>query len=213
MLSSSNSLRRARPLLGTVVEITAKGDSRGLPEAIDAAFAAIETVQRLMSFHDESSDVSRINAADPECDICVDPQTYDVLEFSRRLGDISDGAFDIATAAVLVQSGFLPRRRHAEEAPFDSTYRDLELLADHRVRWRRKGWVDLGGIAKGYAVDCAIAMLQARDVVSGLVNAGGDLRCFGESQPIYVRQPNAPTSLISPGWLSNRAIATSADYF
>lgn len=206
------SLRRARPLLGTLVEISASGAQQILPAAIDAAFSAVEQIQQLMSFHDENSDVSRINAAAAGCEIRVDPHTAKVLAFARQLGDLSGGAFDIATAAVLVDSAFLPQQGHAAAAP-DSSYRDLELMTGDRVCWRRKGLIDLGGIAKGYAVDCAIAALQFHGVASGVVNAGGDLRCFGESQPIHVRLPDAPTSLISLGWLSDHAIATSGGYF
>jgi thiamine biosynthesis lipoprotein len=58
-------LRRMRPLLGTFVEIRATGASSRLETAVRAAFAAIERVQRLMSFHDPRSDVSRINSAQP----------------------------------------------------------------------------------------------------------------------------------------------------
>lgn len=209
----NHSQRRARPLLGTLVEISVTGAAALLSAAIDAAFGAILRVQQLMSFHDENSDVSRINAADAEYEICVDPQTYRVLEFAQQLGDLSGGAFDIATAAALVRCGFLPQHRPEEPTPFDATYRELELIGGHRVRWRRRGCIDLGGIAKGYAVDCAISALQSHGIASGVVNAGGDLRCFGDPQQIHVRQPHAPTSLVSLGWLSNLAIATSGGYF
>ncbi len=209
----SNSLRRARPLLGTLVEISAAGATHILHGAVDEAFARIERVQELMSFHDEQSDVSRINMAATGSEICVDPHTWRVLSFARQLGDLSGGCFDIATAAVLVQQGFLPKRRDIADTSLATTYRDLELTANHRVRWLRKGWIDLGGIAKGYAVDCAIAVLQSHGVCSGVVNAGGDLRCFGAAQTIHVRQPDAPASLIPLGWLSDHALATSAGYF
>ncbi len=213
MQSLLNSVRRARPLLGTLVEINATASSSELSAAFDAAFAAIEQVQRLMSFHDEDSDVSRINAADAGCDVCIDAQTYHVLQRATELGDLSDGFFDIATADVLVLRGFLPAQNHPKMPLSGATYRDLELGEGNRVQWRRKGWIDLGGIAKGYAVDCAIASLQSHGIASGMVNAGGDLRCFGEAQPIHARRPDEPTSLVSLGYLQDGAIATSAGYF
>lgn len=213
MPSPLNNVRRARPLLGTMVEINVTGSSSELSAALDAAFAAIEQVQRLMSFHDEDSDVSRINAADAGLDVCIDVQTYNVLQRAAELGDLSDGFFDIATADVLVRSGFLPDQNHSKTSLNGATYHDLELRDGNRVRWRRKGWIDLGGIAKGYAVDRAIGVLQSQGIASGMVNAGGDLRCFGEAQLIHVRQPDAPTSLVSLGYLKDCAIATSAGYF
>lgn len=209
----SNSLRRARPLLGTLVEIKATGAAHILPVAVSEAFELIERVHELMSFHDQRSDVSRINAADAGSEICVDAHTYRVLEFARQLGDFSGGTFDIATAAVLVQQGFLPHHRPVAAPSFEVTYRDLELIENQRVRWRRKGWIDLGGIAKGYAVDGAIAVLQSHGICSGVVNAGGDLRCFGEAQAMHVRQPDAPASPVYLGRLSDHALATSAGYF
>ncbi len=205
-------MRRARPLLGTLVEITAEGSAEILPAAIEAAFTSIENVQRLMSFHDPMSDVSRINGAQFGEVVSVDPRTFRVLDFARRLSDLSGGTFDITIAPILVESGFLPRPA-AEMFPVGTTYGDLDLLPDNRARWRRKGWIDLGGIAKGYAVDCGISALRLHGVATGIVNAGGDLGCFGEKQPIHIRHPNAPTMLMHLGWLTDAALATSAGYF
>ncbi|MGH8253960.1 MAG: FAD:protein FMN transferase [Steroidobacteraceae bacterium] len=215
---AERTLRRARPLLGTLVEVrvTSTLESGLLHTAIDAAFAAIERVQRRMSFHDDRSDVSRINAAPAGEVIGIHADTYEVLSAARTLGDLCAGAFDIATAASLVRNQFLPQpgSRVAARAPEpDATYRDLELLPDAQVRWRRAGWIDLGGIAKGYAVDRAIDELRAHGVANAVVNAGGDLRCLGEAQPIHVRAPDEPAALVYLGTLQNASIATSAGYF
>ena len=218
MTSSCNhrqSQRRARPLLGTLIEIQVSGSVELLSVAFDAAFAAIEHVQRLMSFYDERSDVARINAA-ATAEVCqIHPQTYQVLQFAQALSVISDGVFDITIAPVLVHAGFLPNNLLALQTAVEaaSNYRDLVLMGDNRVCWRRKGWIDLGGIAKGYAVDCAIVALQSSGIDSAIVNAGGDLRCFGEPQPIHVRQPDIPVTLLALGWLRDAAIATSSGYF
>ena len=215
---AERTLRRARPLLGTLVEVraTAALETPLLHAAIDAAFAAVERVQRRMSFHDERSDVSRINAACAGDVIAIHAETYEVLSAARMLGDLCGGAFDIATADSLVRDQFLPEPGSSVTArPPEPgvTYRDLELLPDAQVRWRRAGWIDLGGIAKGYAVDRAIDALRAHGVASAVVNAGGDLRCFGDDQPIHVRAPDDPSALLYLGAIENAAIATSAGYF
>jgi thiamine biosynthesis lipoprotein len=225
-----------RPLLGTFVEIRATGASPKLEDAVAAAFAAVELVHKRMSFHEPTSDVSRINTARSGEIVCVAPETHTVLRAARTLGDLSGGAFDIATAAaLLVSNGFLPppggdsvgpppspeppalggesQAPCAQAIADPATYRDLELLPNDQVVWRRKGWIDLGGIAKGYAVDQAVAALRSHGLTSGLVNAGGDLRCFGVPQPIHLRAPQNPTALLHLGTLANAAIATSADYF
>jgi len=205
-------MRRAQPLLGTVGEVAAEGDSDSLPAAIEAAFAAIADVHRLMSFHDPDSDVSRVNGAEAGDTIHVDPRTFRVLEFAQEVSDASGGAFDITIAPSLIDTGFLPGRP-GELIPRGARYRDLELLPGHQVRWRRRGWIDLGGIGKGYAADCAIAQLRSHGASNAIVNAGGDLRCFGQPQPIYVRHPAIPASLIDLGRLTDAALATSAGYF
>jgi thiamine biosynthesis lipoprotein len=208
-----NSLRRARPLLGTLVEIAAIGPASHLVAAVNASFAAVERVHGLMSFHDRASDVARINAAAPGVEVPVDVQTYAVLARARELSDLSDGVFDVVTAAVLVEKGFLPVPEQLAKPAPGASYLDLELLPDMKVRWQRKGWVDLGGIAKGYAVDCAVAVLRERGMDSAIVNAGGDLRCFGMPQPIHVRSPVSPAEFLTLGVLKDAALATSGGYF
>lgn len=205
-------MRCARPLLGTVVDIAAEGPAGSLRAAIEAAFASLTQIQQLMSFHDPKSDVSRINGSEADCEICIDPQTYRVLEFARRLSDVSEGTFDVTIAPSLVKNGFLPKPT-PETAPTGATYRDLQLLPGDRVGWRRRGWIDLGGIAKGYAVDCAIAALRRHGVTTAIINAGGDLRCFGTPQSIHLRHPDEPTTLMHLGFLADAAFATSAGYF
>lgn len=209
---------RMKPLLGTFVEIRAANTSSGretvceghLESAIGAAFAAIERVQRLMSFHDPESDVSRINAMPAGETLRIDPQTHAVLSVARALSERTDGLFDVTVAPSLIRRGLLPT---CARQAVDAKYRDLELLSQGRVRWRCPGLIDLGGIAKGYAVDCAIKVLRAHGLVDALVNAGGDLCCCGASQAIHLRAPHDPWRPIYLGSLTDGAIATSADYF
>jgi thiamine biosynthesis lipoprotein len=200
-------------LLGTLVEITASGPEAALQPALDAAFASIERVHRLMSFHASDSDVSRINAAETGSVVSVEADTFRVLTRALELGELSGGVFDIATAGALVEQGFLPAPAGAQRPEPQASFRDLVLMDGHRVQWHRKGWIDLGGIAKGYAVDCAIATLHSHGVDAAVVNAGGDLRCYGRAEPIHVRRPDAPAVLVPLGWLNNLAIATSGGYF
>jgi len=211
--------RRARPLLGTIVEIAvantapagaADASTEASTEAaFCAAFGVVERVHRLMSFHEPSSDVSRINAAAPGVEVDVDPSTFEVLARAIELGEASGGAFDITIAPALVRRGFLPRPA-ARAADPAASFRDLLLRRPAAVCWRRPGWIDLGGIAKGYAVDRAIDALRARGVPSALVNAGGDLRCFGAAQPIHVPLPGKEGRYVALGMLDDAAIATSS---
>jgi len=203
--------RRARPLLGTLVEIGACGPDASA--AIEAAFMTVREVHRLMSFHEADSDVSRINQAAAGLEVCVDPHTHRVLRFARRMSAASRGIFDVTIADVLVRHGFLPpvapRVTHAVEA----TWADLDVLDGSRVCWSTPGCIDLGGVAKGYAVDVAIEVLHTYGSAAGIVNAGGDLRMFGAPQPVHVRLPESPGSLVALGHFNDCALATSGSYF
>lgn len=205
---------RARPLLGTLVEIGAAGAALpALDAAMDRAFAAVQRVHERMSYHDTASDVSRLNRLGRGT-TTVDTHTWHVLDAARKVSEASGGRFDVSVAPSLVRQGLLPD--HPELAPpdEDAGWRHIELLEGNRVRLTRPLHVDLGGIAKGYAVDCAIAILQEAGLPAGRVNAGGDLRLFGDSpETIHVRHPTRETCLLPLCEARSGAIATSATYY
>lgn len=205
--------RRARPLLGTLVEVglpvahaSAGADAEA---AFGAAFDAITLVQRCLSRFDASSDIARFNALRAGGEIAVRAPTRAVLAAARELHDATAGAFDISLG-----SGGGGWR-----------------CSGDRLRKLASGvQLDAGGIAKGHAVDCAVAALLASGCRAGWVNAGGDLRAFGGVEvPVHLRdevqggvrpwlllQDGAvATSHSSPGsrsriWRSGRVGATAA---
>ena len=207
-------LRRARPLLGTLVEVRATAATVGQAErALRAAFAAIARVQARLSFHEPTSDVSRLNRCAHRRAVRVHASTLTVLRRAQALHLASAGLFDIAMAPALVRGGWLPRSGPALR-PTGGTAADIALLADRRVRFRRPLLIDLGGIAKGFAVDCAVAALRRHGVTAGAVNAGGDLRAFGpDAELVHVRLPESPGELVPLLQLRDGAVATSAHYF
>ena len=155
----------------------------GLPEArshqaIDAAFEAIAAVHRLMSFHDPWSNLSRLNCEAAHDPVQVHPWTYRVLEEAQRFSYASTGCFDVTVAAKLVEWEFLPPPVDAEE-PATGSWRDIELLPGNRVFFQRPLWIDLSGIAKGFAVDRAMERLGEFGAAHAVVNAGGDIRVLG----------------------------------
>jgi thiamine biosynthesis lipoprotein len=206
-----DSLRRARPLLGTFVEIAVWGAASADKEiAIEAAFGAVMRVHRLMSFHDQGSDVSRLNREARADAVTVDPWTFEVLAIAQDLHRRSGGAFDIAVAPVLQDLGFLPATERHEGAL--GKCNAIDLLPGCRVRFRDPGVrIDLGGIAKGFAVDRAVAILKEHRLPQGLVNAGGDVAAFGPSpQLIHIRDPRDPLRFVGAVALVNEALASSA---
>ena len=218
MLTACDSIRRARPLLGTFVEIAVEGATpAAMSSAVEAAFDAIAKIHALMSFHAAGSDVSRLNAHAWSGPVIVHAWTHQVLATAIDLRRRSAGVFDIAVAPTLQRLGLLPRASGDETfTPIAAeTAGAIELLPGQRVRFKQRGTrIDLGGIAKGFAVDRAIYILREHDMPGGLVNAGGDLAVFGAAPALVgVRDPRDPGRLLCRVRLSNQALASTAPSF
>jgi FAD:protein FMN transferase len=160
-------MRRAQPLLGTLVEIgVLSGDAAGRA-AIDAAFAAVCEVQAVLSRFEPGSDVARFNAMRRGERLTMRPDTRRVLAAAQALHDATFGAFDISL-------GSAPRGWSCDG--------DALHKLDAAAR------IDLGGIGKGHAVDRAVKALVDHGITAGWVNAGGDLRAFGAAEvPVHLR--------------------------
>lgn len=208
---SSADVRRCRPLLGTLVEVAATHASTDhAHRAVDAAFDEVALIHRRMSFHDPDSDVSRLNREALDRAVAVHPTTFEVLRCARTIADGSDGCFDVTVAGELVRRGMLPRPWYSREPRRDGSWRDVELLDDGRVRFHRPLWIDLGGIAKGYAVDRAIERLGALGASRACVNAGGDLRVMGSAiERVRLRPAAASDQRVAVLELANGSLASS----
>lgn len=182
--------------------------------AFEAAFAAIARVHDLMSWHDAGSDVRRINRAASGHWLPIDAWTGEVLRAAQMLFARSGGLFDVTCERHLRRAGILP---HALSPDPERGGGMADLTLDEggcRVRLGRPLSVNLDGIAKGYAVDRAVAVLEGHGVAAGCVNAGGDLRLFGSTeQEVGLRNPGLPTQILSLGRYRNRALATTGGYF
>ena len=193
------SWRRARPLLGTLVEIGVDSatDGADVACAIEAGFARIATLQAQLSRFEPESEIARFNAASAGARIPIHDDAAVVLDAAAVLRDASAGAFDVTLG-----SGIWEWR-----------------VEDARVLVKLAGGVriDLGGIAKGHAVDCAVAALVAHGATAGWVNAGGDLRAFGAlALPIELRDENLggvrPFATLADGALAtSRGVAPGGE--
>jgi thiamine biosynthesis lipoprotein len=161
MQAATSVLSRLRVGLGTLVAIDAEADDgETSARALEAAFQAMLSVEHLMHPTRNGSDVARLSAF-PHGLVTVHPWTFEVLELCVQLNGLSDGVFDPCLPA---SSGRM---------------RDIELIGDAGVVVHAPIQLDLGGVAKGYAVDRAVEALRAEGCEAGLVNAGGDLAVFG----------------------------------
>jgi thiamine biosynthesis lipoprotein len=182
------SCRRLRPMLGTFVAIECRAADQATAErAIEAGFDAVRRVDERMHPTRLGSDLAQVHAAPAGHPVSVHPWTWQVLALSKRVHELSEGFFDPCLPA-------LPGR-------FD----DVHLLACDMVVRAAPVAIDLGGIAKGYAVDRAIDALQEIGCGAGLVNAGGDMRVFGADMCVWVRTHSGARSIT----LVNQACAVS----
>jgi FAD:protein FMN transferase len=198
-------VRRCRAALGTFVEIAAPA---GCEAAVEAAFADIAHIHARMSFHDEHSDLAVLRRAPAGAVVRVDPDTVAVLRIAASLYNRSAGLFDVSVGTRLVAMGFLPCPPDITLAQMHGTGANIEIVSDVEVRCSRPMLIDLGGIAKGYAVDHATATLRAAGVSTAVTNAGGDLRVIG-TQPVHLR--DARGTIGEAIELSDTALATSSN--
>jgi thiamine biosynthesis lipoprotein len=156
-------------------------DSETLPHILDQAFDEVDRIDRLMSHYKTDSPLSRINREAATSPVPVEPELFDFIAESIRCSRESDGAFDITVGPLMKAWGFfrgdgrLASGRDVEAARSLVGSQHLILDAEHRtIRFDRPGVeLDVGGIAKGYAVDRAVSLLRARHVAAALVSAGG----------------------------------------
>ena len=223
--------RRSVPVMGTIADlVVVEADEAKAQTAIDAAIRELRWVHETMSHFSRDSEIGRVNAAalsgaaEP---VAVSEATATVLEEALRWAESSDGRFDpcLGRASALWAIGerrtpppngrigrFAGERLHAALELDRWRGERVVRLRDHRAA------IDLGGIAKGYGVDRAVRSLRANGISSALVNAGGDLYAMGASEDgdpwrVGVRSSDRPDRLVATVEVSDRAVATSGDYF
>lgn len=220
-------VRRTIPVMGTIAEVAVVHDDTALAQAaIDAAFAELRRVDAGMTRYSEASDIGRLNLGGARGPVAISKDTADVIAEALRWASSTDGRFDpcIGKATDLWDVN----RRH--EPPPEGAVR--RFAGRHLYRaldvdtWRGSPvarftdediMVDLGGIAKGYAVDRAVLALRERGIDRAFVNAGGDLYAMGASEDgdpwqVGIQLPSDPSRVERTIAVSDRAVATSGDY-
>jgi thiamine biosynthesis lipoprotein len=191
-------------------------------QSIDAVFAEMNRIDAAMSTYKPESELSRVNALAAKQPVVISEELFGLLTTAMEYSRITGGAFDVTYASVGFMYDFRARHRPTEaeirKALPAINYRHVLLdKARHTVRFTRPGMrIDLGGIAKGYAVDRGIGLLQQRGVQHALVSAGGDSRVigdrFGRPWVIAIRHPDREDEIVTRLPLVDTAISTSGDY-
>ncbi len=178
-----------RPVMGTFahVVVVAK-NSDTAKESIKAAFTEIHEVDNLMSDYKDDSDISRVNKNAFDGPVKVTQPTFDVLQKSIEFSKLTDGAFDITVGPLVDlwrragEANSVPSEDELSAARSKVGYDNLILDPVYNtVKFKVEGMrIDLGGIAKGYAIDKAVEKMQSAGAIGGMVDIGGDIRCFGQ---------------------------------
>jgi len=209
--------------MGTAIRVELWAEQAELAEdALAAVMAQMHGVDHGMSPHKPESELSRINRDAARSAVAVSPELFGLLQRAQEFSRRTDGAFDItfASAGHLYdyRERIRPKAQDLERARSVIGYEGLLLdAATQSVRFARPGMrIDLGGFAKGYAVDRGAAILRARGLRHAIVTAGGDSHIVGDRRgrpwTIGVRDPRRPGELAAVLPLADVAVSTSGDY-
>lgn len=207
--------REKRVMMGTFVEVISPQK-----EAAKIVFDEISRIEGLLSKYNPESEVSKLNKFGT---IKASPETFYIIKKSKEFYSLSDGAFDITVAPLMDIWGFTnkqyfsPSEEKIKEA-LKLVGSDKIILHDSSfvVQFKISGMkIDLGAIAKGYAVDCAVKKVREHGIKSCLINAGGQIYClgdrFGKPWKVAIKNPRAD-GLVDYLKLEDKAISTSGDY-
>jgi thiamine biosynthesis lipoprotein len=210
-------------IMGTRIVVELWSDKAEAGERnIDAVMAEMRRIDSDMSTYKSDSEISRVNARAAQGPVKISKELFDLLTTALEYSRLTDGAFDITYASVGFMYDFRARH-HPDDKQIAAAlpavnYRHVLLdRATSSVRFSQAGVrIDLGGIAKGYAVDRGIAILQRAGIKHALVSAGGDSRIigdrFGKPWIVGIRHPDHKDQIIARLPLVDTAISTSGDY-
>ncbi|MBU4176101.1 MAG: FAD:protein FMN transferase [Actinobacteria bacterium] len=213
--------------MDTTLQISIQGQGRELSEAnVEECVALTEEIESITSRFVPDSDVSLINANAGNTPVEVHPETMEILQRSLEFSRLSDGAFDVTVAPIAELWGFydreyqVPKPEEVEAARSLVDYRKVLIdEANDTVMLAEPGMqIDLGGVAKGYAVGAMCDMLKGRGVNSALVNFGGTVgavgrRSDGEPWVIGIRDPRGEAcDLLGKLKLEDSYVSSSGDY-
>ena len=213
----------SRPLMGTEVSVWLWHENETEGRAlVAAAFSEVERINALMSTYIEDSLISEVNRDAAERPVPAGDELFPLVQRALDISLLTRGAFDITYDSIGQHYDFRERKR-PDEATFEIEraridYRLVELDEDgNTIRFLKEGVrINLGGIAKGYAVERGAAILEAGGVRHGIVTAGGDSQLIGDRRGrpwmIGIRDPREDGQVAISIPLEGEAISTSGDY-
>ena len=206
------------PAMGTIVEVQLQeGDAAQNEKAFKAAFDEIRRIDSLFTDYNDSSAIGSLNKVDSG-KVVVNPEVVALIRRGLELSPKTDGAFDITLGSVVRLWGFkdgtmhLPAADSIKMALGKSGIDKIKILNDSLIEKKGEINLDLSGIAKGYAVDRACAILEKSGIKSFLINAGGEIRAKGEGWTTGIQDPFNERGIVEILYPGRKAVATSGDY-
>lgn len=214
--------QRTDAIMGTRIYVELwHDDAAAATRLMQAVMDEMHRIDQLMSPYKASAQLAIVNRDAASHPVAVTPELFDLIVKSNHFSELSDGAFDITFASLGHRFDYRqhhkPDAQQRQQAAALIDYKALQLDASsHTVFFPKAGMrIDLGGIAKGYAVDNGIRILQQAGVRHGIVTAGGDSRLIGDHRGrpwmMGIKHPRGESHVISLP-LENVAISTSGDY-
>lgn len=212
-LAKCMNLTRCKPFLGCYVEISIDADAEfeELAELSNIGFDAIELVSESMSYHDAESELSKVNRYAVSRPVVISDELTEVVKFSLELAARTEGLFDVTVAPYLVSRGLLPD--HHDSVAEGANWKSVQLKGNE-IHFLEPLLIDLGGVAKGYAVDLAMQrVLEMNPNAVVVINAGGDLKMShwqGESAHIHHADDNGKLERIE---MQQSALCSSSYHY
>jgi len=216
-------------LMGTIVETDVQGpDVATCQKALLMAYQEMTRVENLLSYQIFTSEINQVNREAGVKPVKVSNETFQILKRARGYSEKFNGLFEVTIGALTDRWGFSDNDHKEITVPSDSEIAALLPLVNYKrmilneqdttaylVKKRMK--IDLGGIAKGYAIDRGVAVLKQNNIQQFFLNAGGDIYTSGKKDGIQkwwvgIKHPRHQDSLIARFKLSDYAVATSGDY-
>ena len=210
-------------IMGTTIRVEVWHENADIrQQGIDSVLEEMERVNRLMSPYIEQSQLSKINQFAHEGPVEIDRDLFEVIKRSLEISELSNGAFDITYASVghlfNYRKEIKPNEDEIKQAKTFIDYKNVVLDEEQStVSFLKQGVkIDLGGIAKGFAVDRSIQRLRELGIKHALVSAGGDTRLLGDRRGrawlVGIRDPENKEEVIVMLPLQDEALSTSGDY-
>jgi thiamine biosynthesis lipoprotein len=211
-------VKRTQIIFGTLVQIEIfDEDETKANIALNEAFKEIKRIDSLFSTYNPNSSLARLNNCSDSV-YCLDAEVYELFRMSDYFWKITNGAFDISLENINTTWGFnsespaIPSRGKIQLALTISGWGKIELKEENTLKRKPGIKFNLGGIVEGYAADKSLELLKKLKIDKALINAGGEIRGFGENYIIGIQHPRDENKIIAATNLNGKAIATSGDY-